>query len=242
MSPWMALAWLLLLVNLLTLVMTVFMVSASRAMGAPPDEVRIGMGPRLLSRRFLGAQWIIRAIPNGVSLLHKPLGAEESEVEDNALTRLSPPRRMLVTASASTGLLLLALVCLPPARALEAFTSGFEHMVNLVRAPERVAAFFTLLETEGFRSALGVLAVKFAAYNLLPIPLFSGFALLRDLWLWLSRRQRVSPRVTGGSNIFGLVVALVLSAGWAHGLYRGLRTMNERSTQNPPMSADGAVR
>lgn len=241
MSPWMALAWLWLMVNLLVLCMAVSMVSASWAVGLPPLEVRIGMGPKLLSRRFLGTQWIIRALPNGLSLLHEPLEAAESG-EETAWSRLSPPRRMLVSISSSVGMLVLALMCLPPERVLGAFTSGFEHMVNIVQAPERVVAFFTLLETEGFRSAIGVLAVKCAAYNLLPIPLFGGFALLSETWLWMRGRQRLSQRVTDRTSLFGFVVALALAAGWAHGLYRGLRTMHEPSSQSARMSTDGAVR
>lgn len=223
MSPWMALAWLWLLMAVITLSSGLVMAFVTWGVGARPEEIRFHLGPSVFAFRALGIRWSFSPLAFGTSMSFTPPGSSETPGMDvdNAFTRLSLPRRLIAVASTFLGMILLALVCLPPSRGLAEMASGFEQSVNIVLAPERVIAFFALLGTEGFWPALGVLSAKLAALNLLPLPPLSGFMLLREVWVSLTRSRTQSNRLSSWS----VTVMLMLYAGWAFGLYEGLSSL-----------------
>lgn len=218
MSPWMALAWLWLLMTVISLVSGVMMALVCWGVGASLSEVRFHLGPPLLTLRILGVKWSFGLISTGANVTFEPLGIRRDGTDDNSFLRLALPLRLIALASTVAGMLLLAGVCLSPERGLAAFTSGFEQVVNVFLARERVVAFFALLRTEGFWPALGVLSAKLAALNLLPLPPLTGYLFLRELWQGLTRPQMRSNALP----LWGVTLVLLLLLGWGYGLYEGL--------------------
>jgi hypothetical protein len=129
-------------------------------------------------------------------------------------------RRLLVAPSAAVGMLLVAVICLGPERALRDFGAGFEQVLNVPLAPERVRAFFALLQAEGFWMAMGVLATKLAIFNLLPLPPMPGFLLLSEV---VSRLRGKEPSEASSLMLWGLLPTLAVSS----------RTISSRPAHNP---------
>lgn len=207
------------LLALLNLVMGLFMAVACGAAGARPTVVRFHVGPAQLSFRLAGIRWSFGLLSTGTSISFTP----EGQPEDEALSpyvKLPRARRLLVIPSGVLGMLLVAGGCLGPERALLAFGSGFEQALNVPLAPERVRAFFALLQAEGFWTAMGVLASKLAVFNLLPIPPMAGYMLLREgVSALRGRKSLEAPALM----VVGLLAMLVLTVSWVWGLYQGLR-------------------
>ncbi|WNG60476.1 hypothetical protein F0U59_41565 [Archangium gephyra] len=182
MEPWMALAWLWLMATVISLVSGVVMALVCWSVGASLSELRFHVGPPLLSFRIRGVKWSFGFLNFGASVTFEPLGIRRDGTDNNSFLQLPLFLRLIVHTSTIAGMLLLAVACLSPARGLAAFTSGFEQVVNVLLAQQRVVAFFALLRTEGFWPALGVLSAKLAALNLLPLPPLTGYMMLREFW------------------------------------------------------------
>lgn len=224
MEPWMALAWLWLMATVISLVSGVVMALVCWGVGASLSELRFHVGPPLLSFRIRGVKWSFGFLNFGASVTFEPLGIRRDGTDNNSFLQLPLILRLIVHTSTIAGMLLLAVACLSPARGLAAFTSGFEQVVNVLLAQQRVVAFFALLRTEGFWPALGVLSAKLAALNLLPLPPLTGYMMLREFWRGLFRSR------TGNEGVpaWGMVLVLLLFLGWGHGLYAGLLHPNSK--------------
>lgn len=218
MAPWMALAWLWLLATVISLVSGVTMALVCWGVGASLSEIRFHLGPPLLTFRIRGVKWSFGFLNIGASVTFEPLGIRRDGSDNNSFLQLPLPLRLIAHTGTVAGMLLLAVACLSPSRALASFTSGFEQVVNVMLARERVTAFFALLRTEGFVPALGVLAAKLAALNLLPVPPLTGYMMLRELWQWMFKPRIRSDAVPA----WGILLVLMLLAGWGFGLYEGL--------------------
>ncbi len=218
MAPWMALAWLWLLATVISLVSGVVMALVCWGVGASLSEVRFHVGPPLLSFRIRGVKWSLGFLNFGASVTFEALGIRRDGSDNNSFLQLPLLLRLIVHASTVAGMLLLAVACLSPARGLAAFTSGFEQVVNVMLARERVVAFLALLRTEGFVPALGVLSAKLAALNLLPLPPLTGYLMLRELWQGIFKARTPNE----GIPAWGILVVLLLLLGWGYGLYEGL--------------------
>lgn len=218
MSPWIALAWLWLLFTVISFVSGMVMALVSRGVGASLAEVRFHVGPPLLTLRLLGIKWSFGLLNFGASVTFEALGLRRDGTDDNSFLRLSLPLRLIAHTGTLLGMFLPALVCLSPERALAELSSGFEQVVNVLLARDRVVAFFALLRTAGFGTALGVLSAKLTALNLLPVPSLTGYLILRELWQGVSK-----PQIrTGALPLWGVTLVLMLLLGWGYGLYEGL--------------------
>lgn len=219
MAPWMTtLAWLWLLATVISLVSGVTMALVSWGVGASLSEVRFHLGPPLFFLRIRGVKWSFGFLNIGASVTYEALGIRRDGSDNNSFLQLPLPLRLIAHTGTVAGMLLLAVVCLSPARGLAAFTSGFEQVVNVFLARERVGAFLALLRTEGFLPALGVLSAKLAAFNLLPIPPLTGYLMLRELWQGIFKPQIRSDAVPA----WGVLLVLLLLLGWGYGLYEGV--------------------
>jgi hypothetical protein len=214
----MALAWLWLLATVISLVSGVVMALVCWGVGASLSEVRFHVGPPLLSFRIRGVKWSLGFLNFAASVTFEPLGIRRDGSDNNSFLQLPLLLRLIVHASTVAGMLLLAVACLSPARGLAAFTSGFEQVVNVMLARERVVAFLALLRTEGFVPALGVLSAKLAALNLLPLPPLTGYLMLRELWQGIFKARTPNE----GIPAWGILVVLLLFLSWGYGLYEGL--------------------
>lgn len=229
MSSWVALAWLWLLLTVITLVSGLVMALVSWGVGAHPVEIRFHQGPSLWAFRFRGIRWSFGPLTFGTSASFKRSDSRGLDDEENPFPGLSFPRRLILSAVGCYGAILLALVFLLPSRGLAEIGSGFEQVVNVFSARQRVVAFFTLLQAEGFWTALGVLSAKAAALNLLPFPAMSGFNLLREVWGSMGEPRKPSERFMSWS----FTVMILLWGGWAFGLFLGLGSLGEVTGAGP---------
>ena len=218
MSAWAAIAWLWLHLTAISLLSGVGMVGLMWMLGAPPTVAKLHMGPGLFSFRLFGVRWSFGPLTFGTSLAFTPEDEPEG-LRPNPYLSLSFPRRLVAVSSSVLLMLLIAVVCLSPLRALESWLSGFGQMVNVFRASERVEAFLALRPL-GFRATLGVLAAKLAALNMLPIPPLSGYLLLREV---VGRLRKQAPSEMGSMPIWGFVLTLALWVGWGWGVFHGMR-------------------
>ena len=161
-------------------------------LGVRPREVRFHTGPSLFAFHWREVRWSFGPLP-GNRMDFEPERVDPEGVETNGYTRLPLPHRLLAVVSTFLGMLLLALICLSPSRGLVSILSGFAQMLNVFDAYAHVLGFFLCLKTEGFWVALGVLAAKFTALNLLPVPPLPGYQLGFEFW----RPRHVSSWVLG---------------------------------------------
>ncbi len=213
----MAIAWLWLHATSITLLTGLGMAALCWALGARPTVVRFHVGPTLFAFKLFGARWSLGPLTMGTSLSFNADDEPEGSVPP-AWQRLAFPQRLVLISSSVLILLLFACICLGPARALGSMLSGFEQVVNVLRAPERVEAFLSLRPL-GVRTTLGVFAAKLAAFNLLPLPPLAGFVLLREVVRTLRKQP---PAETTSLPIWGFVLLLVLWGGWAWGGIKGV--------------------
>lgn len=168
----------------------------ARIFGVVVKRVSLGMGRVLLTRGWFD----LRMIPLGSSvsfLLAQEIPKLDPSAADlrGAFDQRSAATRIAIIASMPGSLLLIGLVLLGPP-AWQHFCSGFVQIVGGALSPadqaqRLLAAFMHLLRTQGFAAAVGVLASKCAALQLLPL---YGLAGLHVLWTLVPPLERLVTR------------------------------------------------
>jgi membrane-associated protease RseP (regulator of RpoE activity) len=142
-----------------------------------------------------------------------------ADKEPPGFNDLHPLRRILVSASGCAALFLLAAVCLGPLAAARSLGRGFLQVIPYApwaspwvpSGRELASRFASLLAQGPFSLVLGVLAAKWAAFNLLPVPPLNGGMILLTLAGW---RNGLSDRVVTTLTGVGLCTALLLCGYW----------------------------
>jgi membrane-associated protease RseP (regulator of RpoE activity) len=186
-----------------------------RMLGMAVYEVSFGMGWRLLHFHVLDFPITLRALPLG--------GFARFEPDDDPDHLESPPGRAFagfhplgrVAVYASGGAALLSLsVLLLGGEAMGAFLRGFGQCLGGALSPRSEGradiALATGLLLQSPRVAVGVLAAKIAAFNLLPMPALNGFDIVRTLVLW----KRRPPESLNPWQSVGALLVLALLVGW----------------------------
>lgn len=178
--------------------------AAGAALGARPTTVRLFFGPRVVSRTVRGVRWELGLLPTG--------GFAQFGQEGEVLAALPAHRRLLVVLAGPLATLGVGLVLGAP---LAAFVRGFGQPVAGALAPTvegaRLLHALAELLRGPYLGALALLALKFAAFNLLPGPSLAGFQALEALASLVARRPVKAPGwVTAG----GVVAVVALAVGW----------------------------
>jgi membrane-associated protease RseP (regulator of RpoE activity) len=211
-----------------------FLFTAAIALGGRSSVVDVKrynlfIGPRLWSGQVAGIPVTIRAIPVSgyVEFCHREEEAGEAphavaSPDETILDRsgparrwfddLHPIRRAAVALSGSACLLLVAVLCLGPARAWPAFLRGFVQAPAAAVAPlstgkQLVGRLTEVVSTMPLAVALGLVFTKVAALNLLPLPGLTGGEILLTLLRW--KRPGPLP-AEGGVRCLGLLLLLAL--------------------------------
>lgn len=184
------------------------MAVAAWVSGAKQVEVSIGLGPRLV--RWNGASWQVQ-----IRLL--PLGGYVSLGRN----LLDVPASRMVGVVLDGNVLLVALAFLLLRDAGVVWTEFAGAYVQVGRGVVEGAGYGAPLlttyaqrfATEGLGTAVGVVALKFAALNLLPLPTQNGGQALVSL---IHARWRLSPGAHGWLGTVGLVVMLPIVLRWLY--------------------------
>jgi len=133
---------------------------------------------------------------------------------------LHPIKRVAIVAAGCVMLVVLGSLCLGPWESIRSLGRGFFQVIPFAPwTPDWVPSgreladrFVSLLQNQPFRVALGVLVVKQAAFNLLPLPPLNGGAILTYLAFW--RRQPPEWASTMIAYV-GVLGSLPLMGYWA---------------------------
>jgi membrane-associated protease RseP (regulator of RpoE activity) len=204
--------------------------------GATVEEVSLFFGPAVIRFRYRGVSYRVGAIPLGGYVRFKgdrdkPKSADEilfaADMEPPGFWDLHPLARVAIVASGCASLVVVGALCLGPWASVRSLGRGFVQLTPF--APwtpawvtgGRVLAgrFVSLLRDGPFRVALGVLAVKMAAMNLLPIPSLNGGAILTYLVWW--RKEPPENVLIAATNV-GLCLSLIVMGYWLIQLARAL--------------------
>ncbi len=187
--------------TLCVVVHTATMALVGWRVGATVEEVGIFVGPVPIRFRYRGVSYRIGVIPMGGYVKFKgdrdePKSTEETlfaaDAEPPAFGDLHPLKRVVTAASGCAALILVAAVCLGPWASVRSLGHGFVQVIpfapwtpSWVPGGKELAGRFVSLCRHGpFQVALGVLAVRFAAFNLLPLAPFNGGMIVTTLLGW----------------------------------------------------------
>jgi membrane-associated protease RseP (regulator of RpoE activity) len=198
-------------------------------LGATLEEVSFGFGPACFQSRIGRVQFRFGLIPLGGYARfngdQEPAKSQEeilfaADMEPLGFNDLHPLRRVAVVASGCLALVVLAAFCLGPSHSVRSVARGFAQLVPFApwtpswvpEGRELASRCIALFRIGPYRIALGVLAAKIAAANLLPLPSFNGGAIILTLLQW---RRGLPEKIVDGVTTLGTLCALCLMIYWS---------------------------
>ncbi|MFZ5444388.1 MAG: site-2 protease family protein [Myxococcota bacterium] len=182
-------------------------------LGARPTVLRLYAGPRLGGLTVRGFRIELGLLPLGGFVEFGPGGEH--------LLAVAAWRRLLVALAGPGVLLVLGLALGAP---LDTFARGFSQLLGGALAPTtegaRLLRRLASLLGGGELELVALLAVKLAAFNLLPVPALAGFQALQALASWSLGRRVSTP---GWLQVTGLLLLGAVWVGWLVALWSVLR-------------------
>ena len=177
------------------------MAFAGWLLGATLEEVSFGFGPPCFQSGIGRVKFRLGLIPLGGYARFKgdqepAMPKEEilfaADMEPPGFNDLHPLRRAAVAASGCLALVVLAALCLGPSHSVRSVARGFAQLVPFApwtpswvpEGRELASRCFSLFRIGQYRIALGVLAAKMTAVNLLPFPTLNGGMIILTLLQW----------------------------------------------------------
>lgn len=117
---------------------------------------------------------------------------------------------------------MLALALLPAPRAVGAFVSTYAQLMPWHDAKGLWEGFFRSLRTQSIDVVLGVVAAKYVAVNLLPLPSLAGGQILSELATELCGARAPMARVVTSLRVVSTLVVLAMWINIAVGFVRAL--------------------
>jgi membrane-associated protease RseP (regulator of RpoE activity) len=179
-------------------------------------EVRLGIGPRLLSWTVGGTRFGVRAFLLAGSTRFDPDDDWDSSTSrqppGRSFADLSRPARALIYGSGSLALFGLGALLLGPTEATGSVLRGLRQLPAgavdpLSEGAAHLSALRSLVARAPLSAFVGVVACKVAAFNLLPLPPLNGFHVLNTL-LWSDRP--IGAGHVWAMNLGALCVLLML--------------------------------
>ena len=192
--------------------------AAATGLGVHINTMKLGVG-RVFQRGRLIVGWLpISASFTMATSYVKPEGLEPRRLFDLR------PRWVRFTIAISGNIALVLLACaLRGAEGWRSFVNGFAQIVTGTFRPESAGAqlvegYLRAVETQGALDAIGIVAAKLAAFNLLPVPIFEGGLALGEL---LRKPGPRAIRVTPAIQI-GIALWVMLAVTWLYAIYVAL--------------------
>jgi membrane-associated protease RseP (regulator of RpoE activity) len=159
----------------------------AKLLSAQPTHVDLGLGPKPFHFRLARTTFNFGPLPFGGAV-----GFADANGNDMAWLSLNPVRRIAIV------LLGLALpiglgALFAGQNAPSIFYNTFGDLLMLlfqIKQPLNIAGSIESVHmTRGLATALGLVVLKVAAVNALPLPPFSGFSLTQQIWRGLAGRN-----------------------------------------------------
>ena len=198
--------------------------------GATVEEVSIWTGATVIRFRYRGVMYRLGVLPLGGHARFKDrVDGEKSGNMDEilfapgkagpAFSDLHPLKRIVITASGCAALIALGAFCLGPIPSVRSLGRGFLQLIPFAPwtpswvpgGKELASRCVSLFQQGPFRVALGVMAGKSAAANLLPVPPLNGGMIVMFLVGW---RKGLPDKVSKTVWYIGLTIILILMGYW----------------------------
>lgn len=183
--------------------------------GTPIEKVALFNGPRLVLLNVRHVELSLNLIPMSASVSLPGFGFSGGEACEGGFGCLHMKWRLTISAAGPLALFLIGCACIGAGPAAESVARGFyqvavgafaplSHGQSLLRQAE------SLIVSQQLVTTLGVLAAKFCAISLLPIPSTNGGRLVMELF-----RSKISEQTARRLNITGLIISMVIFIGWS---------------------------
>jgi membrane-associated protease RseP (regulator of RpoE activity) len=199
-----------------TLVHTLCMAMVGWVLGAKIEVVSLFSGPRLLGAKIAGVDFRISSLPIGGYV--KFYGdTTESDViaAGKAFKDLHPVKRIFIAASGPLALLLFAANLIGLGHVARPFISGFAQFFSGALMPFNQGQYLlhrlSEIATTSVPLFLALMAVKMAAFNLLPLPVLNGgYVILEIVRLVFTIPEKIVERL----NQVGFLIVIAVMCGW----------------------------
>lgn len=198
------------------LVHTLWMAIVGWVLGAKVEVVSLFSGPRLLGANIAGVDFRISSLPiGGYVKFYGDTTEDDVIVAGNAFKDLHPMKRIFIAASGPLALLLLAAILIGPSQIARPFVSGFaQYFTGAVMPFEQGQHLLHRLSDvakTSFPLLLALMAVKMAAFNLLPFPVLNGgYVILEIVRLVVTIPEKAVERL----NQVGFLIVIAITCGW----------------------------
>jgi len=150
------------------------------ALGGRATAARLGV-LRVFRFKRAGSEVEIGLLPLSVSVTLLGRGPTDTYDGPDSFRRLGLGRRLAITLAPWALTLLVAVVCLAPARAFASFAHAFPQLLFVLDPTPLVRGFLRLVTAEPWFVVVGVLYAKVTAMNLLPLWTLAGGAALQEI-------------------------------------------------------------
>lgn len=187
------------------LVHVLSMAFAGWVVGAEVKEVSLFSGPNFLRVNRWGIDFKINYIPMGGSVQF-----------GESFQSIHPIKRIFISIAGCLGLLVLAVATLGFQTAYTKFYTGFQQIIFGALSPLSFGSnlFFGLnsfMKVNTLFACIGVVAAKFAACNLLPLPVLNGGDILLSL---IGLIKPIPTKIREYLQQVGLLIVLALMFIW----------------------------
>jgi membrane-associated protease RseP (regulator of RpoE activity) len=199
-----------------SMIHVLFMAMIGWILGARVQIVSLFFGPKLLSAKIMGVDFRISLWPLGGYVKFYEDKAESSTSSNRSFQDLHPLKRILIAASGPLGLLLCAANLIGLSHVSSSFVNGFAQFFTGAVMPLSQGQFLlrrlSQIATGGsVQLLLALMAVKLAAFNLLPFPtLNGGYILLEMVRALVKIPEKISERL----SILGFLMTAAIMCGW----------------------------
>lgn len=170
---------LIIAISLATIIHTIGIAAAGWLVGAPLEEINIFFGPRIKKINLGNAILDIRAIPLGGNVKFS-----------DEFQNFHPIKRIFIACCGSLALVIVAMIAFGVSEGFQKFTNGFYQVLSGAFAPrtqgsQYLLSLYEFVRANSFWASLGLIASKMAAFNLLPLPVLNGGAIVLSLLDWV---------------------------------------------------------
>lgn len=193
------------------------------ALGGRATAANLG-APRVTRFKLAGNEIAIGLLPVLASVTLLGRGPADTYDGPGSFRRLGLAKRLTILLGPWVLTLLIAVLCLGPARAFASFANAFPQVLFVLDPTPLVRGFLRVLSAEPWSTAIGVLCAKLTAINLLPLAGLAGGAAIEEIAATF--RPPVKPGDEAPRALWPvlsmLFVALFIGGRFAYGLIRAL--------------------
>lgn len=190
------------------------MAAAGWLVGVPIEKISIFFGPHIKQIVIGNTIFELNIIPLGGSVKFS-----------DAFWEVHPIKQIFITICGCLALVILAMIVFGTSEGFYKFIRGFFQIISGAFSPRSVGAqllltLYEFLKANSFAAYLGLFASKFAAANLLPIPVLNGGEIILMLLNWIKPMPVKSRDL---HKQIGFVLVLIIYICWIVALIFSLR-------------------